>query len=69
MDTSDNDYKEVLNHYSALGKLTLLNEYTELLIKHSAIIDKEYINKLQTAIQLEQHMNELNNIINKYTIK
>lgn len=64
-----NDYKEVLNHYSALGKLTLLNEYTELLIKHSAIIDKEYINKLQTAIQLEQHMIELKNIINKYTIR
>ena len=63
-----NDYKAVMNLYLATGKRELLNEYTELLIQHSAIseTDKEYIEKIQNAIQLEEHVNSFKELTNKY---
>lgn len=63
-----NDYKAVMDLYLAAGKRNLLNEYTELLIQHSAIYetDREYIEKIQNAIQLEEHLNSLKEITNKY---
>ena len=65
-----NDYKAVMNLYLATGKRQLIDEYTELLILHSAIsdIDREYIEKIQYAIQLEEHVNSLKEITNKYLL-
>lgn len=62
------DYKAVMRLYASQGKLGLLNEYTDLLIKHTAILpeDKVYIEKLQLAIQLEEHVEQLNRINQKY---
>ena len=50
--------------YASQGKLGLLNEYTDLLLLHTAILpeDKVYIEKMQLAIQLEEHVAELNRI-------
>lgn len=63
-----NDYKDVMRMYSSQGKLDLLNEYTQLLIDHRALLpeDKVYIEKIQTAIQLEEHVEQLNRINQKY---
>ena len=63
-----NDYKAVMNLYLAADKQHLLDEYTELLIQHSAIseMDRTYIEKIQYAIQLEEHVNSLKEITNKY---
>jgi len=62
------DYKDVMRMYSSKGKLGLLNEYTDLLLQHKAILpeDKVYIEKMQLAIQLEEHVAELNRINQKY---
>jgi ATP-dependent DNA helicase RecQ len=49
------------------GKSALIDEFTQLLIKHAALKDKEYINKIQLAIQLEEHVKAFSNIKNKYT--
>ena len=58
------DYKAVMKLYASQGKLGLLNEYTNLLLQHTAILpeDKVYIEKMQLAIQLEEHVAELNRI-------
>ncbi len=58
------DYKAVMRLYASQGKLGLLNEYTNLLLQHTAILpeDKVYIEKMQLAIQLEDHVAELNRI-------
>jgi ATP-dependent DNA helicase RecQ len=58
------DYKAVMRLYASQGKLGLLNEYTDLLLQHTAILpeDKVYIEKMQLAIQLEEHVAELNRI-------
>lgn len=58
------DYKAVMRLYASQGKLGLLNEYTDLLLQHTAILpkDKVYIEKMQFAIQLEDHVAELNRI-------
>ena len=58
------DYKAVMRLYASHGKLGLLNEYTDLLLQHTAILpeDKVYIEKMQLAIQLEDHVAELNRI-------
>lgn len=58
------DYKAVMRLYASHGKLGLLNEYTDLLLQHTAILpeDKAYIEKMQLAIQLEDHVAELNRI-------
>ena len=63
-----NDYKDVMEMYSSLGKLNFLDEYTQLLIDHRALDqeDKVYIDKIQTAIQLEEHVEKLNSINQKY---
>lgn len=64
-----NDYKAVYEQYMDEGKSALIDEFTQLLIKHAALKDKEYINKIQLAIQLEEHAKEISNIKNKYTKK
>lgn len=66
-----NDYKAVLHKYQKEGKLQLLNEYSELLLQHAAIQekDKEYIKKMEYAIQLEEHVSITKSITNKYTKK
>ena len=58
------DYKAVMRLYASQGKLGLLNEYTNLLLQHTAILpeDKVYIEKMQLAIQLEDHVAEFNRI-------
>lgn len=58
------DYKAVMRLYASQGRLGLLNEYTDLLLQHTAILpeDKVYIEKMQLAIQLEDHVAELNRI-------
>ena len=58
------DYKAVMRLYASQGKLGLLNEYSDLLLQHTAILpeDKVYIEKMQLAIQLEDHVAELNRI-------
>ena len=50
-------------------KSALIDEFTQLLIKHAALKDKEYINKILLAIQLEEHAKAISNIKNKYTEK
>lgn len=62
-----NDYKAVYEQYMDEGKSALIDEFTQLLIKHAALKDKEYINKIQLAIQLEEHVKAFSNIKNKYT--
>lgn len=61
-----NDYKAVYNIYMNNGKANLIDEYTNLLIAHSAIKNKEYINKIQLAIQLDDHVTAINRITYKY---
>lgn len=61
-----NDYKAVFEQYMKEGKSALIDEFTQLLIKHAALKDQEYINKIQLAIQLEEHVKEFSNIKNKY---
>ena len=58
------DYKAVMRLSASQGKLGLLNEYSDLLLQHTAILpeDKVYIEKMQLAIQLEDHVAELNRI-------
>ena len=63
-----NDYKDVMRMYSSQGKLDLLNEYTQLLIDHRALLPegRGYIEKIQLAIQLEMHADELKRITHNY---
>ena len=63
-----NDYKAVMNLYDSQGQLKLLDEYTELLIQHAAIQPegKEYMDKIQSAIQLEEHISEVKNLTHNY---
>ena len=60
-----NDYKAVYKQYMDEGKSALIDEFTQLLIKHAALKDKEYINKILLAIQLEEHARAISNIKNK----
>lgn len=62
-----NDYKAVYIQYSSDDNSALIDEFTQLLVKHAALKDKEYIDKIQLAIQLEGHVNKLINISKKYT--
>lgn len=64
-----NDYKIVYEKYLNEGKSALIDEFTQLIVKHAALKDKEYMNKIQLAIQLEEHANKISNIENKYTEK
>ena len=61
-----NDYKAVYEQYLSEGKSAVIDEFTQLLVNHAALKDKEYINKIQLAIQLEEHVKEISNIKNKY---
>ena len=61
-----NDYKAVFKQYMSEGKSSQIGEFTKLLIEHNALKDKEYMGKIQLAIQLEDHANEINKIVNKY---
>ena len=62
------DYKAVMKLYSSQGKLELLNEYTQLLIDHTALLPegRRYIERIQLAVQLEMHAEKLNRITQKY---
>lgn len=62
-----NDYKAVYIQYLSDGNSALIDEFTQLLVKHAALKDKEYIDKIQLAIQLEGHVNKLINISKTYT--
>ena len=62
-----NDYKAVFKLYSENGKKGLIDEFTNLLIQHAALKDKNYINKIQLAIELGKHVSAINNINDKYT--
>lgn len=64
-----NDYKAVFKQYMSEGKSSQIGEFTKLLIEHNALKDKEYMGKIQLAIQLENHANEINKIVNKYISK
>lgn len=63
-----NDYKDVMQRYYSEGKLNLLDEFTDLLIQHTAILPegRDYIEKIQLAVQLEMHVDELKTINQKY---
>ena len=63
-----NDYKDVMRRYSSEDKLNLLDEFTDLLIQHKAIPPegRDYIEKIQFAVQLEMHVDELKTINQKY---
>lgn len=64
-----NDYKAVFKQYMSEGKSSQIGEFTKLLVEHNALKDKEYMGKIQLAIQLENHANEINKIVNKYIAK
>ena len=49
------DYKAVFIQYMDQGRWDLIEEFTQLLVRHEALKDKKYINKIQLAIQLEEH--------------
>lgn len=61
------DYKAVFIQYMDQGRWDLIEEFTQLLVRHEALKDKEYINKIQLTIQLEEHAKEISNFYNKYT--
>ena len=61
-----NDYKAVYIDYHSSGKTELLDEFTNLLISHSAISSRNYIDKMILSIQLEEHTSNINRIKNKY---
>jgi ATP-dependent DNA helicase RecQ len=64
-----NDYKAVMNLYTLQGKLDYLNEFNDLLIQHNVLLpEKDYINKIQVAVQMEDHLEEIKRIQNKYKI-
>ncbi len=64
-----NDYEAVLNYYSKQGNLNILDEYSNLLVSHTAIDEsrKDYLQKLKAYIYLRNHTNRLNQITTKYT--
>lgn len=61
------DYKAVFIQYMDQGRWDLIEEFTQLLVRHEALKEKKYINKIQLAIQLEEHAKEISNFYNKYT--
>lgn len=61
------DHKAVFIQYMDQGRWDLIEEFTQLLVRHEALKDKKYINKIQLAIQLEEHAKEISNFYNKYT--
>lgn len=63
------DFEEVVSYYLKKGKLKLLDEYSNLLVKHAAIDrnNKDYLEKLYQYLQLRNHLNNLKSITSKYT--
>ena len=64
-----NDYKAVFKQYMKEGKFSQIEEFSTLLVNHNALKNKSYMNKIQLAIQLEEHTIVINKIANKYTRK
>lgn len=66
-----NDYEAVLSYYSKRGEINILDEYSNLLVKHAAIDEtrKDYLQKLKAYIYLKNHLNSFNQITSKYTKK
>ena len=62
-----NDYKAVYIQYLSDDNSALIDEFTQLLIKHAALKDAEYIDKIQAIIQFEEHVKGLIDISKKYT--
>ena len=62
-----NDYKAVYIQYLSDGNSALIDEFTQLLVKHAALKDAEYIDKIQAIIQFEEHVKGLIDISKKYT--
>ena len=63
-----NDFEAVVEYYSNKNSLNLIGEYANLLVQHAALDEPraDYIQKLMTLIQLKKHLNNLNQIKNKY---
>lgn len=63
------DYEAVVEDFSNKGKLNLLDEYSNLLVKHAALDNntKDYLEKLYKYIMLKKHQLELNNFVSQYT--
>ena len=62
-----NDYKSVYIQYLSDDNSALIDEFTQLLVKHAALKDAEYIDKIQAIIQFEEHVKGLIDISKKYT--
>ena len=62
-----NDYKAVYIQYLSDDNSALIDEFTQLLVKHAALKDAEYIDKIQAIIQFEEHVKGLIDISKKYT--
>lgn len=61
------DFKAVMDIYAKGSNMGYMNEFKDLLVQHGAVKDPEYLDKLLTLIQLEEHADKLRTIINKYT--
>ena len=63
-----NDYEAVVEYYSKQGKLTVLDEYTSLLVRHAALNNstKDYLQKLYKYILIKRHSLELKHIVSQY---
>lgn len=62
------DYEAVVEYYSKRGNTRVLDEYTNLLVKHAALDDstKDYLQKLYKFILLKQHSLELKHFVSQY---
>ena len=63
-----NDYKDVMQRYYSEGKLNLLDEFTDLLIQHTAIPPegRDYTERIQLAVQRDTHVDDLKILSQKY---
>lgn len=62
------DYEAVVEYYSKRGNTRVLDEYTNLLVKHAALDDstKDYLQNLYKFILLKQHSLELKHFVSQY---
>lgn len=65
------DYEAVLAYYTRKGQTKNLNEFVDLLVEHAAIDEsrRDYLQKLQSYIQLRNHLSVIKDITIKYTAK
>lgn len=61
------DYKAVYEIYAKEDNFYLLDEFSKLLLTHSAIKSIDYFNKILLSIQLEYHAKHIKKIIKTYT--